>query len=92
MGIVWTGILMVIVALIWGYLPKFIGLFVDLFDRDSKRLAGLEATENYPTHILCNNRSPDGELRCQLEIGHSGGWHTEDGTRQWYAWEWKDED
>lgn len=85
-------IFLIFVSLFVGFAPKWIPLLPDFPSRGSKRLAELQAKQyetlmaDYPT--LCNNRSPDDELMCRLEINHDGGWHT-DGTRSWYGLEWK---
>ena len=37
--------------------------------------------------VRCNNLSPDGALRCRLELGHVG-WHTARGADSWYFGSW----
>jgi len=41
--------------------------------------------------VRCNNLSPDGALRCRLELGHAG-WHTERGSDSWDFGGWASDD
>lgn len=61
----------------------------------NRRLRALEAKQYEeamrPSHVICGVLSPDGMIRCRLELGHSG-WHCHHGPISWYSGQWAEDD
>ena len=58
-------------------------------DRTRDRPYRAVAIEQEPL-VLCNSPSPDGILRCRLDLGH-GGWHSHHGPVSWYFDNWAED-
>lgn len=50
-----------------------------------------QQNDQVPAWCVCGNVSPDGVLRCRLELGHTG-WHSHHGPVSWYNNEWAEDD